>query len=131
MAASRLRSIRLAFTTPNSQAFDWTVIHHDAQGSVRGVTSSAGTKAERTIYRPYGNADSTFTWYWGTAASTPESRSYIGERLDAAAGPQERGTRCRGHCRKDQPPKSKKAPRRAPLACRLAGIRTPGRRTCS
>jgi hypothetical protein len=51
-------SIRLAFTTPGSTAYDWTAIHRDPQGSVRGVTSSAGAKTERTIYRPFGNADS-------------------------------------------------------------------------
>ena len=55
-----LLNIRLAFTTPNSTTpssttFDWTAIHHDGQGSVRGVTNSAGAKAERTLYRPYGN----------------------------------------------------------------------------
>ncbi|MGQ0610240.1 MAG: RHS repeat-associated core domain-containing protein [Paracoccaceae bacterium] len=93
-----LPSIRLSYTTPLSTAYDWTVVHHDAQGSVRGVTSSAGAKVERTIYNPYGNWDDVqLTWRNAgvtdpanvnerSAASTPESRSYIGERLDAEAG---------------------------------------------
>ncbi|WP_227754607.1 RHS repeat domain-containing protein, partial [Stagnihabitans tardus] len=77
-------NIRLAYTTANSTAYDWTAIHHDALGSVRGVTNSAGVKVERSIYRPYGNADETLTWRSGT--SQPESHGYIGERLDADAG---------------------------------------------
>lgn len=64
---------------------DWTIIHHDALGSARGVTTSAGVKAERTIYGPFGNWDETNTWRNTVAASTPESHGYIGERLDADA----------------------------------------------
>lgn len=52
-----LPSIRLAFTTPGSTAYDWTVIHHDALGSVRRVANSAGVKAEGTFDRPFGNRD--------------------------------------------------------------------------
>ena len=43
-------------------------------------------KAERTLYRPYGNWDTSLTWQSATAAPVPESHGYIGERLDADAG---------------------------------------------
>jgi len=77
------------------------VVHHDLQGSVRGVTSSAGAKVERTIYNPYGNWDDVqLTWRNATltdpanptersAASTPPQNRPFAQASCAAscAGP--------------------------------------------
>ena len=63
-----LPNIRLAFTTTGATTYSWTAIHHDGQGSVRGVTSIPDpqfvnlNKAERTIYRPYSNWDASLTF---------------------------------------------------------------------
>ena len=60
-------------------------MHHDARGSVGGVTDAAGARVERTIYRPYGNWADNLTWQFAGAGPV-ESHGYIGERLDADAG---------------------------------------------
>ena len=59
-----------------------STLQHDAQGSVRAVTTAAGVRAERTLYRPFGEATKT-TYDLATAA---ETKGYIGERFDADAG---------------------------------------------
>jgi RHS repeat-associated protein len=46
------------------------------------VTTAAGVRAERTLYRPYGEEITTV--YDPTTA--PETKGYIGERFDADAG---------------------------------------------
>jgi hypothetical protein len=74
-------ALRLNYCLP----YTWTAVHHDGQGSVRGVTDAPGARVERTIYRPYGNWSSDLTAQWSLTTPT-ESHSYIGERLDADAG---------------------------------------------
>lgn len=59
-----------------------STLQRDAQGTVYAVTTAAGVRAERTLYRPFGEA--TKTTY--DLATAPESKGYIGERFDADAG---------------------------------------------
>jgi RHS repeat-associated protein len=59
-----------------------STLHRDALGSVRAVTSAAGLAAERATYRPYGEqTEAVFS-----IANAPETKGFIGERLDADAG---------------------------------------------
>ena len=60
----------------------FSTLQRDAQGSVRAVTTAAGIRAKRTLYRPFGEATKT-TYDMATAA---ETKGYIGERFDADAG---------------------------------------------
>ena len=59
-----------------------STLHRDALGSVRAVTNGAGLKAERALFRPFGEEAST-RFDLSTAA---ETKGFIGERLDADAG---------------------------------------------
>lgn len=62
-------------------------MHHDAQGSVRGVTSSAGVKVEQTIYNPYGNCDDV-QLTWRSADPAPQNRPFAQASCAAScAGP--------------------------------------------
>ena len=46
------------------------------------MTTAAGIRAERILYRPFGEATKTTS----DLTTTPESKGYIGERFDADAG---------------------------------------------
>jgi RHS repeat-associated protein len=59
-----------------------STLHRDALGSVRAVTTETGLKAERAVYRPFGE-EGVATFSLTTAA---ESKGFIGERFDADAG---------------------------------------------
>ncbi len=59
-----------------------STLHRDALGSVRAVTTAAGLKAERAVYRPYGEQ---IELVFGVATA-PETKGFIGERFDADAG---------------------------------------------
>ena len=76
-------------------AFPRTALH--GQGPVRGTTLSRnpnvrppndrptdettrGAKAERTLYRPYGNWDTSLTWQSASAAPVDNRHGYIGAR---------------------------------------------------
>ena len=56
-------------------------LHLDGLGSVRAVTDEAGLARERTTFRPYGEEMAALT-----PLTLPETKGYIGERYDAAAG---------------------------------------------
>ena len=59
-----------------------TPLFTDAQGSVRAVTNGSGAKAQRSVFRPYGEeVTQTFD-----IALANESKGFIGQRLDADAG---------------------------------------------
>jgi len=57
-------------------------LHRDALGSVRAVTGGAGLKAERALYRPFGEEASTRF----DLSVAMETKGFIGERHDADAG---------------------------------------------
>lgn len=59
-----------------------STLHRDALASVRAVTTGAGLKAERAVYRPYGEESATAF----DLTTLPETKGYIGERFDADAG---------------------------------------------
>lgn len=59
-----------------------STLHRDALGSVRAVTNAAGLKAERSLFRPFGEEASTRF----DLATAVETKGYIGERFDADAG---------------------------------------------
>ena len=57
-------------------------LHRDALGSVRAVTGGAGLKAERALYRAFGEEASTRF----DLSVAMETKGFIGERYDADAG---------------------------------------------
>jgi RHS repeat-associated protein len=59
-----------------------STLHRDALGSVRAVTGGAGLKAERALYRPFGEEASTRF----DLSVAMETKGFIGERHDADAG---------------------------------------------
>ncbi len=59
-----------------------STLHRDALGSVRAVTSAAGLKAERSLFRPFGEEASTRF----DLATAVETKGFIGQRMDADAG---------------------------------------------
>lgn len=77
-------SIRIALTKDAGGAVVTKVstLHRDALGSVRAVTNAAGLKAERSLFRPFGEEASTRF----DLATAVETKGFIGERLDADAG---------------------------------------------
>ena len=59
-----------------------STLHRDALGSVRAVTTAAGARAEKALYRPYGEeVAQSFD-----LVTAPETKGFIGERFDAEAG---------------------------------------------
>ena len=59
-----------------------TPLFTDAQGSVRAVTNGSGAKAQRSVFRPYGEeVTQTFD-----IALANETKGFIGQRYDADAG---------------------------------------------
>ena len=80
-----LPNIRLAYAGTTTYA---TALHRDALGSVRGVTQFStdpakhGKLAERSVYRPYGQAVATDF----DLVAANDSKGYIGQRYDADAG---------------------------------------------
>ncbi|WP_426033877.1 RHS repeat-associated core domain-containing protein [Cypionkella sp. TWP1-2-1b2] len=80
-----LPNIRLVYDATATYA---TALHRDALGTVHGVTQFStdaakhGKMAERSVFRPYGEAIATD--FDLTAAN--ESKGYIGERYDGDAG---------------------------------------------
>ena len=56
-------------------------LHLDGLGSVRAVTDETGLARERTAFRPYGEEIAALT-----PLTLPETKGYIGERYDDAAG---------------------------------------------
>ena len=56
-------------------------LHADGLGSVRAVTDGAGTVVERTTYRPFGEELAL-----QQPLTLPETKGFIGERYDEAAG---------------------------------------------
>lgn len=77
-------SIRIALTKDAGGAVVTKVstLHRDALGSVRAVTNAAGLKAERSLFRPFGEEASTRF----DLATAVETKGYIGQRYDADAG---------------------------------------------
>ena len=59
-----------------------STLHRDALGSVRAVTNAAGLKAERSLFRPFGEEASTRF----DLATAVETKGFIGQRFDADAG---------------------------------------------
>ena len=56
-----------------------STLHRDAVGSVRAVTTAAGARAEKALYRPYGEeVAQSFD-----LVTAPETKGFIGERFDA------------------------------------------------
>ena len=77
-------SIRIALTKDAGGAVVSKVstLHRDALGSVRAVTNAAGLKAERSLFRPFGEEASTRF----DLATAVETKGFIGQRFDADAG---------------------------------------------
>jgi RHS repeat-associated protein len=77
-------SIRISLTKNAGGAVVTKVstLHLDALGSVRAVTNAAGLKAERALFRPFGEESST-RFDLSTAV---ETKGFIGERFDGDAG---------------------------------------------
>jgi RHS repeat-associated protein len=77
-------SIRIALTKDAGGAVVTKVstLHRDALGSVRAVTNAAGLKAERSLFRPFGEEASTRF----DLATAVETKGFIGQRFDADAG---------------------------------------------
>src|SRR5690606_17905780 len=63
-------------------------LHADGLGSVRAVTDEAGAAVERTAYRPFGEEVAL-----ALPLALPETKGFIGERYDEAAGLQYRNAR--------------------------------------
>jgi RHS repeat-associated protein len=59
-----------------------STLHRDVLGWVRAVTNAAGLKAERALFRPFGEEASTRL----DLATAVETKGFIGQRLDADAG---------------------------------------------
>ena len=77
---------------PASTPSPFSVLHHDGQGSVRGITGSGGRKVQVRIYPPYGPfAPASETWDTDPLSPDGDSHSYIGERFDPEAGLLRRG----------------------------------------
>lgn len=77
-------SIRIALTKDAGGAvvIKVSTLHRDALGSVRAVTNAAGLKAERSLFRPFGEEASTRF----DLATAVETKGFIGQRYDADAG---------------------------------------------
>ena len=73
---------RLRQSNSTLAASDWTVLHRDAQPTIRAVTTSTGTRAERFDYRPYGAQISS----WTGVVTGKQSKGWTPERFDAEAG---------------------------------------------
>ncbi len=96
IAEQDLRDLRLRQSNSAANAYRWTALHRDAQGSVRGVSlgqdivdsstqqilRAKGERDQRFSYSPYGRQTET-----QSAISTgKQSKGWIGERYDAEAG---------------------------------------------
>lgn len=77
-------SIRIALTKDAGGAVVTKVstLHRDALESVRAVTNAAGLKAERSLFRPFGEEAATRF----DLATAVETKVFIGQRMDADAG---------------------------------------------
>jgi RHS repeat-associated protein len=75
-------SLRLRQTNSAAATYGWTVLHRDAQGTVRGTTSSSGVLQERASFAPYGKQTAAFA----NVTSGKQSKGWIGERCDGEAG---------------------------------------------